>query len=102
MTIDLTQIILAIITLVGGIVVRYLIPYLKEKTTNEQQQLLSQMIDIGVYSAEQIYTGTGLGAEKKRYVKDLLQQAGYDVDLAEVNAAIEAAVKGLKIELSKQ
>ena len=32
MTIDLTQIILAIITLVGGIVVRYLIPYLKEKS----------------------------------------------------------------------
>ena len=31
MTIDLTQIILAIITLIGGVVARYVIPWLKDK-----------------------------------------------------------------------
>ena len=43
--------------------------------------------------------GSGKGQEKKQFVQELLQQHGYDVNLVEVNAAIEAAVQGLKIAI---
>jgi len=98
MQIDLTQILVAVITVLGGIVIRYLIPLLKEKTTREQRELINSMIDIGVYAAEQTMN-TETGAAKKQYVLDLLKGAGYDVELGEVDAAIEAAVKNLKIAI---
>ena len=98
MTIDLTQIILAVITLLGGIVMRYLIPLLKEKVDAGKRETLASLIDVGVYAAEQLL-GSGKGQEKKAYVQQLLQEHGYDVDMAEVDAAIEAAVQGLKIAI---
>lgn len=98
MTIDLTQILVAIITLLGGIVIRYLIPLLKEKTTREQREMINTLIDIGVYAAEQTMS-TETGAAKKQYVLDLLKNAGYNIIPGEVDAAIEAAVKNLKIAI---
>ena len=98
MTIDLTQIILAIITLLSGIAMRYLVPLLKEKLDSGKRESMAAMIDVGVYAAEQLL-GSGKGAEKKAYVQTLLINHGYNVDLAEVDAAIEAAVQGLKIAI---
>ena len=96
--IDLTQILVAVITVLGGIVIRYLVPLLKEKTTREQRELINSLIDIGVYAADQTMR-TQTGAEKKQYVLDLLKGAGYDVESDEVDASIEAAVKNLKIAI---
>lgn len=96
MKIDLTQIILALITLMSGIVTSVLVPLIKSKLTEKQQDILKNAIDIGVYAAEQLY-GSGHGEEKKAYVRQLLNGKGYDVDLEAVNAEIEAAVKKLKI-----
>lgn len=96
MKIDLTQIILGIITLLSGVITSVLVPYLKSKLTERQQEILKNAIDIGVYAAEQLY-GSGHGEEKKTYVRELLNGKGYDVNMEEVNAAIEAAVKQLKI-----
>lgn len=98
MNIDLTQIILAIIALLGTVITTFVIPLLRQKLTEKQQETLSALIRIGVYAAEQLLT---TGEEKKKYVEDLLKEKGYDVDLESVNAAIEAAVKELKIELNK-
>lgn len=96
MTIDLTGIILAVITFLSGIAVRYLVPLLKEKLDDTKLEKLGKLVNIGVYAAEQMI-GPGKGAEKKQIVQDYLKERGYDVDLAEVDAAIEAAVKSLKI-----
>lgn len=99
MTIDLTQIILAIITLIGGIVARYLVPWIKEKLTNQKAQALNGVIRIAVFAAEQLYKSQS-GQEKKQYVLNLLQSNGYDINSALIDAAIEAQVKELQIEMS--
>lgn len=100
MTIDLTQIILAIITLIGAIVVRYLVPLLKEKLGNEKYSFLTRLIDVGVYAAEQTMKSED-GEAKKLFVQNLLKKNGYDVDMAEVDAAIEAAVRNMKVAMGK-
>lgn len=100
MTIDLTQIILAIITLIGGLVARYLIPWIKEKLDERQYSVFYSLVKIGVYAAEQIFTADQW-KEKKQYVVDLLKDNGYEVDSMVVDALIESTVKELKIELQK-
>ena len=105
MQIDITQIILAIITLIGAIVTRFLIPLLKAKLnvengklTENQVYLLNLAITTAVTAAEQLYNSDE-GQKKKAYVISLLKAQGYDVDGAAIDAAIEAAVLELHNEL---
>lgn len=97
MTIDLTQIILAIITLIGAVISRYLIPWIRNKLTDHQYDALCVLIRTGVYAAEQLFTSEQW-KEKKQYVVDLLKENGYTVDTTSVDALIEATVRELRIE----
>ena len=47
---------------------------------------------IAVAAAEQIYTGSGRGEEKKAYVLEWLRSHGVTVDDEKLDAMIEAAV----------
>ena len=105
MTIDLTQIILAILTLIGAVVTKYLIPLMKSKLSSEndklsenKRNLIKMAIDTAVSAAEQIYNSDE-GAKKKAYVQGLLRSQGFDVDTASIDAAIEAAVLELHNQL---
>lgn len=104
MQIDLTQIILAVITLIGGLIARYVIPWLRSRLDDRKIELLISAINTGVYAAEQIFDSTQ-GQEKKKYVIELLKENGYIVDpdniTMEINALIESTVKELKIAMSK-
>ena len=97
MTIDLTQIILAIITLIGAVITRYLIPWIKEKTDEKQFEALKVLAKVGVYAAEQIFTSEQW-KEKKQYVLDFLKKNGYEIDAPAVDALIESLVRELRIE----
>lgn len=97
MTIDLTQIILAIITLIGGIITRYLIPWIKDKLDDRQYDVFATLVRVGVFAAEQIFTSEQW-KEKKQYVLDLLVENGYSIDATAVDALIEATVRELRIE----
>ena len=97
MTIDLTQIILAVITLISAIITRYLIPWIKEKTSERQFEALKLLAKVGVYAAEQLFS-TQEWKEKKQYVLDFLKQNGYEVDAPAVDALIESLVRELRIE----
>ena len=97
MTIDLTQIILAIITLIGAIITRYLIPWIKNKLDDRQYEVLATLVRVGVYAAEQLFSRDEW-KEKKQYVVDLLSENGYSIDATAVNALIEATVRELRIE----
>ena len=55
MQIDLTQIILAVITLIFGILMRYVIPQAKSKLNTDQMELLRIAVKTAVYAAEQMY-----------------------------------------------
>lgn len=97
MTIDLTQIILAVITLIGALITRYLIPWIKEKTNEKQFEALKLLAKVGVYAAEQIFS-TEQWKEKKQYVLDFLKKNGYEIDAPAVDALIESLVRELRIE----
>ena len=97
MTIDLTQIILAVITLIGAVVSGFVIPWLKSKLDDRQYDVFATLVRVGVYAAEQLFT-TEQWKEKKQYVVDLLRENGYTVDTTAVDALIEATVRELRIE----
>ena len=92
MTFDITPIIEAVIALAGVVVSCVLIPYIKSKTTAEQQKEINAWVKIAVSAAEQIYVGSGRGEEKKAYVIKRLREHGITVDEAKLDALIEAAV----------
>ncbi|MGL5438821.1 MAG: phage holin, LLH family [Filifactoraceae bacterium] len=63
--IDLTQIIIAVLTLIFSLVSVFLIPYLKIKVGAEQRETIKFLVNIAFEAAEIIYNGTGRGEEKK-------------------------------------
>lgn len=103
-TIDLTPIILSVITLIFGLISRYVIPYAKSKLNGDQMEVLRIAVKTAVYAADQLYN-SDQGQAKKKYVIDLLKEQGYIVDPDQIeptmDALIEAMVKELKIEQGK-
>ena len=90
--IDLTPIFEAILALLATLVTYKLIPWIKARTTAEQQSLLAATVKTLVYAAEQLY-GAGKGDAKLSYVQDELESRGLKVDAA----AIEAMVREMNL-----
>ena len=88
MNINLTHILLAIIELIAVVITYRLVPWIKAKTTNEQQAYIRALVKAGVFAAEQIYQTEGMGHKKMEYVKAFLQAHGFDVDVTEIEAAV--------------
>ncbi|MBP5461892.1 MAG: holin [Lachnospiraceae bacterium] len=84
---DLTHILLAVIDLLVAIITYKLIPWIKSKTTANQQAIMLAAVKTMVFAAEQMY-GAGNGAEKLAFVKAKLQQQGFDVDTSVIEAAV--------------
>ncbi|NLG57592.1 MAG: holin [Clostridiales bacterium] len=85
--IDLTPIFQAIIALLSGLITYKLIPWIKARTTAQQQDMLRAATSVAVYAAEQIY-GAGHGKDKLLYVKGRLADKGFDIDIDEIEAAV--------------
>lgn len=98
--INLTPIIEAIIALLAALVTYKLIPWIKTKTTVEQQTALNIAARTLVFAAEQIY-GSGKGTDKFDYVVMELQKRGFDADPAVIEAAVReniATLHTVKVE----
>lgn len=95
LTIDLTDIIRAILVLIMALISRYLIPWINAKLGTEKLSTLKIWVKAAVEAAEQIYTGTGRGTEKRQFVEKFLQDKGYRLDTQELDTLIEAAVREL-------
>lgn len=89
---DITPIIEAVIALIGAVITAVIIPYIRSRTTAQQQDELYAWVKIAVLAAEQLYKGSGRGSEKKAYVLEWLNDHGVTVDEGKLNAMIEAAV----------
>lgn len=98
---NITQIILGLIFILGGVIGIFIIPYLKTHMTSEQITILTGIAQTVVYAAEKIF-GAKMGADKLAYAlkvaKDLLAKKGLSFDEDVVRAAIEAQVQQLTIE----
>lgn len=93
--IDLTPIINAIIALLASIITIKVIPWIKAKTTNEQQVMLEAAVRTAVFAAEQIY-GAGLGYEKMQYVSEKLREKGFTFSVDDIEAAVYNYINGNK------
>ena len=89
---DITVIVQAVFALIAVVITAIVIPYIKSKTTAAQQQQINAWVKIAVTAAEQIYIGTGLGADKKAHVVNFLKSKGVTLDMESIDAMIEAAV----------
>lgn len=92
--IDLTPVIQAIIALLAALVTYKLIPWIKSRTTVEQQTALNIAARTLVFAAEQIY-GDGKGADKFDYVVMKLQEQGFTADPAVIEAAVRENLAAL-------
>lgn len=93
---DITIIIEAVFALIAAVITAIVIPYIKSRTTAQQQEQINTWVRIAVSAAEQIYVGSGRGEEKKAYVIHWLRDHGVTVDTSKLDAMIEAAVYELK------
>lgn len=89
---DITTIIEAILALVAVLITGIIIPYIRKRTTTEQQKEILAWVKIAVTAAEQIYVGSGRGPEKKMYVIDWLADRNITIDTNKIDAIIESAV----------
>lgn len=93
---DITTIVQAVFALLAAIITAIVVPWIKSKTTAEQQREINAWTRIAVTAAEQIYGGSNRGPEKKKYVLNWLRAHGITVDEAQLNALIESAVYNMK------
>lgn len=85
--INLTPIFQAIIALLAALITYRLIPWIKARTTNEQQTTIRAAARVFIFAAEQMF-GAGTGEEKMEWVQYQLKMAGFDIDIAEIEAIV--------------
>ena len=88
MSIDLTPIIQALIGLLATIITVKVIPWIKAKTTNEQQAIIRATVRTIVFAAEQLF-GAGNGEAKLEFVMEQLRLKGISADRNEVEAVVK-------------
>ena len=95
--INLTPLFEAVIAVLGAIVARYLVPWIKSKTTAQQRETMLSAIHTAVYGAEKMGFDKA-GKDKLDMVCDLMRMQGYDVDSNVILNAIEAEVEALNLK----
>lgn len=86
-----------IVIVIGLVITRYLVPYLKERYGAERIKNVYDLIVKAVQAAEMLFPDSGSGAEKKQYVIDYIAQKGIVISEADLDIFIESAVKILNI-----
>ena len=105
MNIDITQIIVAVIGLLGLVVTSVLVPLIRTKINAEQWDTICNYAVAAVQAAE-IIIGAGKGAEKfawaKEYIEAQCAAHGIKIDMDTVRIAIENAWKDLGLDHSTE
>ena len=92
MTINMNQIVEAMIGLIAAVITCVVIPLIRSRVTDAQFEKIKMYVSIAVKAAEQIYVGNGRGAEKKQYVVEYLEKLGLKIDAETLDKLIEATV----------
>lgn len=95
--IDVTDIIVAVIGVIGAILTGIVFPLIKAKITNEQWQMIVNYAYAGVQAAEIIFNAQGQGEAKFEWVADYIEQQcaahGIKIDVDTIKVVIENAWK---------
>jgi len=87
MELDLAKVFQAAFAFVAALAAAFLIPWLREKTTNEQRLRVRLTVEALVKAAEQML-GEGMGAEKLDWVREQLGALGLKVSRELIEAAV--------------
>ena len=102
MTIDLTQVIVAVIGLLAAVATYIAVPLMRAKVGAQQWENIMMWAQAGVQAAEVLFSGVGLGEEKRSYVLGFLEeqckQKGIRFDGTAARIALEDAWKLLQSE----
>lgn len=105
MNIDLTQIVVAVIGVLGVIITTVVVPWIKANTTERTQTIIDNIVKTAVYAAQQMYSPEQW-QEKKTYAIEAVDKAlrarGIVLDTDEISNAIEAMLKSVKTELGDE
>lgn len=99
--IDLTPFIKAGVFLLGCILMRYVVPWLKANTTAKQREDLLAWAKIAVYAAQQLFYQED-GEIRLKYALELMEEKGFDINDSAVLDAVEAAVLKLHNSLEEE
>lgn len=103
MAIDITQIVIAVIGALFAVITAVLIPWIKSRTTTNQQAIIASLARTAVYAAQQMYDNDGAKkAYAENYITKQLKKYGLSLDEGAISAAIEAALKAIKLETNGQ
>lgn len=95
--IDVTDILVAVIGVIGAILTGIVFPLIKAKVTNEQWQTIASYAYAGVQAAEIIFNAQGQGEAKFEWVADYIEQQcaahGIKIDGDTIKVVIENAWK---------
>lgn len=97
---DITELALSVIGLLGAIITGVLVPLIRSKTTGAQQVEIAKWVKIAVSAAEQIFTQTSAGQEKKQWVLEFLEKQGIRVDDEAVFAQVDALIEAFVAEMN--
>lgn len=97
---DLTPILITLLMLVAVLIICYLIPWVKTKTTAQQRDNIYFWVQMACSAAEQLYK-SGEGQKKKQYVLEFLHSKELTVDEDELDKMIEAVVLEINKEWQK-
>ena len=95
MQLDLTQIVVALIGLMGLVITSVIVPLIKSKLTDAQWQMVRAYAIAGVQAAEIIFNAQGQGEAKLRWVSEYITNQclthRIKIDAETVRVAIENA-----------
>jgi hypothetical protein len=91
--IDLTPLLHAVIIVIATIITTFVVPWIRGHANAKQLANATRWVEIAVKAAEQIYDGSGRGAEKLAWVNKFLSDTGFSYDDALIEAAVNDLVK---------
>ncbi len=101
MNINLTEIIVAFIGLLGVIVTSVLVPFLKSKMSVEQQKKLAQSVKIVVSAVEQLYSnGVIVKENKKQIAIKKLKEMGIDTTDDRIYKQVDMLIEAFVSEMN--
>ena len=96
MELDYTAVILAIISVIGAILTKVLVPYLKTKIDEQKLSEIKFWVDIAVIAVEKAFEEEpGRGEIKKYQVMEFIQRMNFPITEEQLELLIDAVVEEL-------